>query len=453
MYCRSNAPKKTTVVSCILITLTICLSLSEHKVGCYVAAFHSAAPKKRPFSSFPITVLFTSTNQRTNDVPYFADPSDDDSSSSSTTKQVPVKTMDDDTSTTSQFGQSIPYTPSDQPPSSTTNAATAVNQSDTTILLQQKQSRNIIVAILSFAISILHYIWQITHPVTAVELLVTMQSESASLGSIGNNGKPTVIDFWYVRGYCLTWLACVCALQKCRMPSLVRLNHVVLIHSFSLSLNRAPWCENCKAAAPTLKSIEDEYADRVNFIMVNGDDGRNWPLIQLFGVDAIPHLALLSEEGDVETALIGPMSRNVLRADIDALLAEKDCRVQKTIVRLESEEDTVCRDGLPYVMYDAFGNRPDSRRINFVDKWFAFTRNDGVFALYIVSYISWRERKEKTSSFRVSRQLLMPSSSLISQRLAQPFSFFSPYHTLCLLRCSNIARVATSTKLRIVKAR
>jgi hypothetical protein len=101
--------------------------------------------------------------------------------------------------------------------------------------------------------------------------------------------------------------------------------------------------------------------------MVNGDDRRNWPLIQLFGVDAIPHLALLSDRGDVETALIGPMSRNVLRADIDALLAEKDCRITVQVVAPEPE-GKVCHEELPFIMYDAFGGRSESRRINFVEK-------------------------------------------------------------------------------------
>jgi len=110
-------------------------------------------------------------------------------------------------------------------------------------------------------------------------------------------------------------------------------------------------------AAPTLQAVEKQYGDKVNFIMVNGDDGRNWPLIQLFGVDAIPHLALLSDEGDVETALIGPMSRNVLRADLDALLTKREGCDEVTPA-------PVCHEELPYKMYDAFGSR-ESRRINF----------------------------------------------------------------------------------------
>ena len=118
-------------------------------------------------------------------------------------------------------------------------------------------------------------------------------------------------------------------------------------------------------AAPTLQAVEKEYGDRVNFIMVNADEGRSWPLIQLFGVDAIPHLALLSGEGDVETALIGPPSRTVLKADIDALLSKKeDCDAEPVSVEVKQP---VCHDDLPYKMYDAFG-RQNGRRVNFVDR-------------------------------------------------------------------------------------
>ena len=114
-------------------------------------------------------------------------------------------------------------------------------------------------------------------------------------------------------------------------------------------------------SAPTLQAVEQEYGDKVNFISINADVGQNWPLIQYFGVDAIPHLALLSGEGDVETALIGPMSRKVLKSDIDALLnTREDCETPVEVVK-------VCHDDLPYTMFDAFSNRPDGRRVNFVE--------------------------------------------------------------------------------------
>lgn len=202
----------------------------------------------------------------------------------------------------SEFGDFIPLN---------NNVADKMDQ--TQAIIERNRLRNIVIAVSSFAFAIINYCWNFTHPVTALEILVAMEKQSAPLTSIGNNGKPTVIDFW------------------------------------------APWCSNCKVAAPTLQAVEKQYGDKVNFIMVNGDDGRNLPLIQLFGVDAIPHLALLSDEGDVETALIGPMSRNVLRADLDALLTKREgC----------GEVTPVCHEELPYKMYDAFGSR-ESRRINF----------------------------------------------------------------------------------------
>ena len=144
--------------------------------------------------------------------------------------------------------------------------------------LEAEKRTNVVVAVLAFLAALLNYGWKYTHPVTPIQVLAEMQSHSAPLDVIGRNGRPTVVDFW------------------------------------------APWCENCKFAAPTLQAIEKEYDGKVNFVMVNANEGSAWPLVERFGVDAIPHLAMISAEGDVETALIGPIPRGVLRADLDVLL-------------------------------------------------------------------------------------------------------------------------------------
>ena len=183
---------------------------------------------------------------------------------------------------------------------------------------RSKRRNNIAVAVLVFVAAIFNYSYQFTHPVTSLSLLTTMQRESADLSVIGKNGKPTVVDFW------------------------------------------APWCENCKASAPTLYSIEEEYKDRVNFVLVNGDLGENWPIIERFGVDAIPHLAMISSDGYVETALIGPIPRRVLRADLDTMIENH------RIATLSSEGGTSqVTSRLPFVMYDAFRSQPDLRRVSF----------------------------------------------------------------------------------------
>jgi len=229
------------------------------------------------------------------------------------------------TTSSAQFGEVVPM----RRPSSSREESTndyliptkadepaAVASSDaavtTTSFQQESQQRNLIVAIASVALAVSSYLWQFTHPVTPVQLLFTMQQNSQKIEVIGVNERPTVVDFW------------------------------------------APWCENCKLIAPTLRQVEEEYKDRVNFVMVDGDKAESWPYIEAFGVDAIPHLALVSAEGDVETALIGPIPKHVLEADLDMLIANAKSSKQQLPQQL-----------LPYRMLDVFARNPDQRRVHF----------------------------------------------------------------------------------------
>jgi len=132
-----------------------------------------------------------------------------------------------------------------------------------------------------------------------------------------------------------------------------------LIHLLTFALvciQHARRCENCKVIAPTLQKVEEEYAGKVNFVMVNGDRPEAWPLIERFGVDAIPHLALISADGDVETALIGPVPKSVLERDLDVLLSN---------AAAQNGDVSSVQQPLPYQMLDVFANRPDLRRIKF----------------------------------------------------------------------------------------
>ena len=173
--------------------------------------------------------------------------------------------------------------------------------------LESRRKTNIAVAVASVVLALSNYLYHYLNPVSPLALLVNMQSQSAPLTLIGKNNKPTVVDFW------------------------------------------APWCTNCQYMAATLASIEGEYAGRVNFVMVDGDRAENWPLIERFGVDAIPHLVLVDRDGNVETALIGPVPKSVMRADLDVLLMSSGDKGEQ----------------LPYVMLDVFADRPDMRKVSF----------------------------------------------------------------------------------------
>ena len=168
---------------------------------------------------------------------------------------------------------------------------TATDSSSVAAIPSSRRQTNDMVAIASIALAVLNYAWQWTHPLTPIQLLYTMEQNSAPITVIGAAGsnKPTVVDFW------------------------------------------APWCENCKEMAATLEVIEDEYAGKVNFVMVNGDNPKNWPLIEAFGVDAIPHLALAEADGTVEMALIGPVPKRWLQEDLNTLIGNS--RIDATTPR------------------------------------------------------------------------------------------------------------------------
>lgn len=85
----------------------------------------------------------------------------------------------------------------------------------------------------------------------------------------------------------------------------------------------APWCENCKAVAPSLRQLEGAYKGDVNFITVDGSNPANTDLVGRFHVDGIPHLAFLDAKGTAQTALIGAVPKPILREELDALVAGK----------------------------------------------------------------------------------------------------------------------------------
>ncbi|CAM9753830.1 unnamed protein product [Ectocarpus sp. 4 AP-2014] len=112
-----------------------------------------------------------------------------------------------------------------------------------------------------------------------VVLLRAMETTSAPLATALTNGKPTVVDFY------------------------------------------ADWCENCKAMAPSMREIEEQFKNQINFVVVDGSAEKNYDLVDAFRVDGIPHLAMVNGNGEVETAIIGAVPKDVVVDDIKALLA------------------------------------------------------------------------------------------------------------------------------------
>ncbi len=79
----------------------------------------------------------------------------------------------------------------------------------------------------------------------------------------------------------------------------------------------AEWCGPCKAVAPLLDEIADEYAGRLVVAKLNIDDNPQTP--QKYAVRGIPTL-MLFKDGEAVAVKVGALSRSQLSAFIDSNL-------------------------------------------------------------------------------------------------------------------------------------
>lgn len=105
----------------------------------------------------------------------------------------------------------------------------------------------------------------------------------------------------------------------------------------------ADWCPDCQQMAPVLLDLKQQVGNAVEFVTLDvtyAAPGSTLPRIlendiwaKRFGVDGLPHVAFIDSQRHVQTALVGDVPPNVVRADVEALVKGTD---------------------LPFTMYDAF---------------------------------------------------------------------------------------------------
>ncbi|MDR0247170.1 MAG: thioredoxin TrxA [Burkholderiales bacterium] len=79
----------------------------------------------------------------------------------------------------------------------------------------------------------------------------------------------------------------------------------------------AQWCGPCKMLAPTLESLVEEYAGRLDIVKVDVD--ANPETAQRCGIRAMPTL-MVFQNGEVKGQKLGALSRGQLKAFLDSLL-------------------------------------------------------------------------------------------------------------------------------------
>ena len=76
----------------------------------------------------------------------------------------------------------------------------------------------------------------------------------------------------------------------------------------------APWCAPCRAIAPTVDAVANEFEGRASVLKMNVDD--NPSTSQRYGIKGIPTL-ILFKNGKEEERIVGATSKEALSRMID----------------------------------------------------------------------------------------------------------------------------------------
>jgi len=80
----------------------------------------------------------------------------------------------------------------------------------------------------------------------------------------------------------------------------------------------APWCGPCKALAPIIEQLAEEYAGKVKEVKINTDESEQ--LAQRYKISSIPTLLILYN-GSVVNFFIGLVTKTDIKKKLDGTFA------------------------------------------------------------------------------------------------------------------------------------
>ena len=95
----------------------------------------------------------------------------------------------------------------------------------------------------------------------------------------------------------------------------------------------AEWCEVCKAMAPQVSALKDEYENDINFVFLNVDNQKWVKYIEKFAVNGIPQVNLFDKNGNLVSTFIGKQDEIKIRESINNL--EKEDKNYEEIINAE----------------------------------------------------------------------------------------------------------------------
>ncbi len=85
----------------------------------------------------------------------------------------------------------------------------------------------------------------------------------------------------------------------------------------------ANWCTSCQAMAPDIAQLKTDYANKINFVMLNVDNTKWLPEMLNYRVDGIPHFEFLSADSAEQGTAIGELPRIILAENLEALIKKQ----------------------------------------------------------------------------------------------------------------------------------
>jgi len=79
----------------------------------------------------------------------------------------------------------------------------------------------------------------------------------------------------------------------------------------------AEWCGPCRAVAPILEEISNEYSSKIKIVKINTDEEPQ--LAMQYGVSSIPNMSVF-QSGEVVKAIIGAKPKPVLLKELDEFI-------------------------------------------------------------------------------------------------------------------------------------
>jgi len=79
----------------------------------------------------------------------------------------------------------------------------------------------------------------------------------------------------------------------------------------------AEWCGPCRAVAPVLEEISNEYSSKIKIVKINTDEEPQ--LAMQYGVSSIPNMSVF-QSGEVVKAIIGSKPKPVLIKELDEFI-------------------------------------------------------------------------------------------------------------------------------------